>query len=166
MVSLLVGNDGVSSAHPLPRAMNVVTCACVARCAHDKKRNDRVGNGGAFCTPARLHAARGPACAHRHRSPLRKEGNKATTLHSLQQGWGELLFWSGSQWCSQVTRTILNTLLLASCFCWFVFSVKRKGDNRVSVKIQSERLNGSFEIDCLNVRFFLLICKDDRTYSF
>ena len=75
------------------------------------RRNNDICSVGAFCTPVRLHAAMGPACAHTRRSPSRKEGNEATTLHSLHKGWGGFLFQLGSQWCSQVTRTILNTLL-------------------------------------------------------
>ena len=73
----------------------------------------------AFCTPARPHAVMGPVCARIRCSPLRNEGNEATTLHSLQKEWGGLLFQIGSQWCSQVTRTILST-----CLClFFAFAV-------------------------------------------
>jgi hypothetical protein len=71
---------------------------------------------GAFCTPARQHAAKGPTCAHTCRFLSRNEGNDTMTLHSLHQGWGGFLFFIGSQWCSQVTRTIVSTCL--SFFFW------------------------------------------------
>ncbi len=75
-------------------------------------RNNHLCPRDAFCTPARLHAAMGLACAHTRRSPSRKEGNEATTLHSLLLGGGSFSFRLGSKWCSQVTRAILNTSLL------------------------------------------------------
>ncbi len=55
-----------------------------------------IGSAGAFCTPARSNAGRqhdqtDRARADTHRSPSRKEGNEATTLHSLPNvlvvGW-------------------------------------------------------------------------------
>ncbi len=72
-------------------------------------------SAGAFCTPARQHAAKGPACAHTHGSPSQNERNDATALHSLPMGGGVCSLYHRYEWCSQVTRTILNT-----CLCLFL----------------------------------------------
>ncbi len=122
----------------------------------------------------RQHAHGDQACAHIHSSPSRKEGNEATTLHSLQNvlvvGWWPpsplghetsipcpsfyvtcvsrlaslLLSWAcffrafcrksslvhGCEWCSQVTRTILNTsrCLNAYLFCWSFLALSARSN--------------------------------------
>jgi hypothetical protein len=55
------------------------------------------------------------------------------------------------------TRTILNTLLLASSLPLFVFSIEGVGS--WLLQLQGRRLNGWCETGCLNASFFLLVCQ-------